>query len=77
MNGEFARDEKGRRPTCASCWMFEAEGVDAALVYTFARYDLPHRQAPSADLDLRAVVWSRCSTARLAIMAAATRHAGS
>jgi hypothetical protein len=32
--------------------VFEAEGVDAAFVYTFARYDLPHREDPRADLDL-------------------------
>jgi hypothetical protein len=32
--------------------VFEAEGVDAAFVYTFARYDLPHRDDPRADLDL-------------------------
>jgi hypothetical protein len=32
--------------------VFEAEGVDNALVYTFARYDLPHREDPRADLDL-------------------------
>ena len=28
-----------------------AEGVDAAFVYTFARYDLPHRDDPALDLD--------------------------
>ncbi len=26
-------------------------GVDAAFVYTFARYDLPHRDDPHVDLD--------------------------
>ena len=31
--------------------MFAAEGVDAAFVYTFARYDLPHRDDPHLDLD--------------------------
>ncbi len=31
--------------------MFAAEGVDAAFVYTFARYDLPHRDDPYLDLD--------------------------
>jgi hypothetical protein len=31
--------------------VFEEEGVDAAFVYTFARYDLPHRDDPRLDLD--------------------------
>ena len=31
--------------------MFDAEGIDSAL-YTFARYDLPHRAGPAADLDM-------------------------
>jgi hypothetical protein len=31
--------------------VFEAEGVDSAFVYTFARYDLPHRAEPELDLD--------------------------
>jgi hypothetical protein len=32
--------------------VFEAEGIDAAFVDTFARYDLPHRDDPAADLDM-------------------------
>jgi hypothetical protein len=32
--------------------VYEAEGIDAAFVYTFARYDLPHRAAPGVDLDM-------------------------
>src|SRR5262249_23242435 len=32
--------------------VFAAEGVDAAFVYTFARYDLPHRDDPHVDLDM-------------------------
>lgn len=32
--------------------IFESEGVDAAFVYTFARWDLPHRNDPYADLDV-------------------------
>ncbi|MDB4881478.1 MAG: hypothetical protein JWL95_244 [Gemmatimonadetes bacterium] len=32
--------------------VFDAESVDAAFVYTFARYDLPHRDDPRADLDV-------------------------
>ncbi len=31
--------------------VFDAEGVDAAFAYTFARYDLPHRDDPRLDLD--------------------------
>jgi hypothetical protein len=31
--------------------VFDTEGVDAAFVYTFARYDLPHRADPQTDLD--------------------------
>jgi len=31
--------------------VFDAEGVDAAFVYTFARYDLAHRDDPYMDLD--------------------------
>jgi hypothetical protein len=31
--------------------VLESEGVDAAFVYTFARYDLPHRDDPRLDLD--------------------------
>lgn len=32
--------------------VFASEGVDAAFVYTFARYDLPRRSAPHTDLDV-------------------------
>lgn len=31
--------------------MFDSEDIDAAFVYTFARYDLPHRDDPQLDLD--------------------------
>jgi hypothetical protein len=31
--------------------VFEAAGVDSAFVYTFARYDLLHRERPELDLD--------------------------
>lgn len=31
--------------------LFEAEGVDSAFVYTFARYDLLHSDEPELDLD--------------------------
>jgi hypothetical protein len=52
LNGEYERDE-GEQATYLRelLEVFEAEGVDAAFVYTFARHDLPHRDDPRADLD--------------------------
>jgi hypothetical protein len=51
-NGEFVRDEDEQaRYLRESLDVFEAEGVDGAFVYTFARYDLPHREDPRFDLD--------------------------
>ena len=32
--------------------MFAAEGVEAAFVYTFARYDPPYHPEPHLDLDM-------------------------
>lgn len=32
--------------------VFEAEGVDNVFVYTFGRYDLPHRSASHEDFDM-------------------------
>jgi hypothetical protein len=44
LTGDFTRDEEEQaRYICESLEIFEAERVDAAFVYTFARYDLPHR----------------------------------
>jgi hypothetical protein len=52
-NGEFVRDEEEQANYVReSLDVFEAEGVDAAFVYTFARYDLPHRVDTHADLDM-------------------------
>jgi hypothetical protein len=31
--------------------IFEGSGIDAAFVYTFARYDLPHAQSDDRDFD--------------------------
>jgi hypothetical protein len=31
--------------------VFDTEGIDAAFLYTFARFDLPHRDDPLLDLD--------------------------
>ena len=52
-NGEFVRDENEQAVYVReSLDVFEAEGVDAAFVYTFARYGLPHREDPRTDLDM-------------------------
>lgn len=51
--GEFVRDENEQAAyLCELLEVFESEGVDSAFVYTFARYDLPHRSSPREDLDL-------------------------
>jgi hypothetical protein len=47
------RDEEEQATyVCELLEVYEAEGVDAAFVYTFARYDLPHRVAPGVDIDM-------------------------
>ena len=52
-NGEFVRDENEQAAYVReSLDVFDAEGVDAAFVYTFARYDLPFRDDPHVDLDI-------------------------
>ena len=52
LKGEYARDE-GEQATYVRelLEIFESEGIDSAFVYTFARYDLPHRDDPHMDLD--------------------------
>ena len=53
LKGEFVRDEAVQATYLREVLdVFEAEGVDAAFVYTFARYDLPHRNEPGKDLDI-------------------------
>jgi hypothetical protein len=53
LNGEYVRDEAEQATYLRELLeVFEAEGVDAVFVYTFARYDLPHREDPRTDLDL-------------------------
>lgn len=53
LKGELIRDEAEQASDLRELLqIFEAEGVDAAFVYTFARYDLPHRQDPRTDLDV-------------------------
>jgi hypothetical protein len=52
LNGDHVRDEAEQAAYLREVLeVFETEGVDAAFVYTFARYDLPHREDPRADLD--------------------------
>jgi len=52
-NGDFTRDENEQANYVReSLEVFDAEGIDAAFVYTFARYDLPHRADPHIDLDM-------------------------
>jgi hypothetical protein len=52
LKGEYARDENEQVTYLREVLdVFDAEGVDAAFVYTFARYDLPHRDDPHLDLD--------------------------
>src|SRR5262249_11431361 len=43
LKGEYVRDEDGQAVYLRELLdVFDAEGVDAAFVYTFARYDLAH-----------------------------------
>src|SRR5262249_22769625 len=53
LNGDFVRDENEQaRYVRELLDVFAAEGIDAAFVYTFARYDLPHRDDRAEDLDM-------------------------
>ncbi len=53
VKGDFVRDESEQANYLREILeIFDAEGVDAAFVYTFARYDLPHRSDPAQDFDL-------------------------
>jgi hypothetical protein len=53
LNGEYVRDEDEQAAYLRELLdVFDEEGLDAAFVYTFARYDLPHREDPRVDLDL-------------------------
>lgn len=52
LKGEYVRDEAGQVTYIRELLeVFDSEGVDAAFVYSFARYDLPHRDEPQLDLD--------------------------
>jgi len=53
LNAEYVRDEDEQaRHLREVLEVFQAEGVDAAFVNTFARYDLPHRSDPREDFDM-------------------------
>lgn len=53
LDGEYVRDEQEQASYISELLdVFESEGVDNAFVYTFARFDLPHRQVQREDLDL-------------------------
>jgi hypothetical protein len=53
LDGEYTRDEEGQANYLREMLaIFDAEGVDTTLVFTFAGYALPHRCNPRDDLDL-------------------------
>jgi hypothetical protein len=53
LKGDFERDENEQAAYVRELLdIFAAEGLDAAFVYTFARYDLPHRDDSADDLDM-------------------------
>lgn len=53
LKGEYIRDENEQAAYLRELLaIFDAEGVDAAFVNTFVRYDLPHRSDPREDFDM-------------------------
>jgi hypothetical protein len=53
LRGDYARDEAEQAIYLRELLdIFDAEGVDTAMVNTFARYDLPHRSDPQQDFDI-------------------------
>jgi hypothetical protein len=53
LDGDYTRDEDEQATYLREVLdVLTAEGVDSAFVYTFARYDLPHRRDPRRDLDM-------------------------
>ena len=53
IGGEYVRDEHEQARYISELLdIFESEGVDHVFVYTFARFDLPHRKEPRNDLDV-------------------------
>jgi hypothetical protein len=52
LKGEYERNEDEQAIYLRELIdVFDVEGVDAAFVYTFARYDFLHRDEPDLDLD--------------------------
>ena len=52
LNADYERNEDEQAAYLRELiGVFQAEGVDSAFVYTFARYDLLHREQPELDLD--------------------------
>jgi hypothetical protein len=52
LKGDYVRDETEQATYLRELLeVFESEGVDSAFLYTFARYDLPHRSGAREDLD--------------------------
>jgi hypothetical protein len=53
LRGNYTRDETEQATYLRELVdIFDAEGIDTALVNTFARYDLPHRSDPHEDFDM-------------------------
>ncbi len=53
LPGAWRRDEEEQARYLGELIdVFETEGIDAAFVYTFARYDLPHSSTPDKDFDM-------------------------
>ena len=53
LDGDYLRDEDEQATYLREVLdVLTAAGVDSAFVYTFARYDLPHRSDPRLDLDM-------------------------
>jgi len=53
LKGDYVRDENEQASYLAELLdIFGEAGIDSAFVYTFARYDLPHRSNPAEDFDL-------------------------
>jgi hypothetical protein len=53
LSGDLVRDESEQAAHVRDLLdVFDGEGVDAAFLYTFARYDLPFRDDPREDLDV-------------------------
>ena len=53
LKGDYTRDEDEHAMYIVELLeVFKTEDIDAAFVYTFARYDLPHSSTPHEDFDM-------------------------